>query len=157
MNTATHLQTGTLAALLDEPADTALRAGWRRLARQAVLPITVVAAALAAWSAAAPLAGAVVAPAQIKVELNRKTVQHQEGGIVREILVREGQRVRAGEALMVVGDVRTDAELELQRDAHRAALARRARAASESAMSATMAVPPELQGAEAAEHVARER
>ena len=157
MNIATPLQAHTLAALLDEPADAALRASWRRLARQAVLPITVVAAALAVWSAAAPLAGAVVAPAQIKVELNRKTVQHQEGGIVREILVREGQRVGAGEALMVVGDVRTDAELELQRDAHRAALARRARASSESGMSATMAVPPELQGAEAAEHVARER
>ena len=64
------------------------------------------------WSATAPLSGAVVAPAQVKVELNRKTVQHQEGGIVREILVRDGQKVRAGEPLVVVGDVRSDAELE---------------------------------------------
>jgi HlyD family type I secretion membrane fusion protein len=39
----------------------------------------------------------------------------------------------------------------------RAALARKARAEAESALSASMAVPPVLQGAEAAEHVARER
>jgi HlyD family type I secretion membrane fusion protein len=148
----------TLAALLNEPANGLDASGpMRRLARQAVLPLVATAAALAAWASTAPLAGAVVAPAKIKVELNRKTVQHQEGGIVRDILVREGQRVRAGEPLVVVGDLRTDAELELQRDAHRAALARKARAASESAMSATLAVPPELQGPEAAEHVARER
>jgi HlyD family type I secretion membrane fusion protein len=152
-STATH----SLAALLNEPGDLQARARLRRLARQALVPVVMVAAALAAWSAAAPLAGAVVAPAQVKVELNRKTVQHQEGGIVREILVREGQRVRAGEPLMVVGDLRTDAELALQHDAMRAALARKARAEAESALSASMAVPPVLQGAEAAEHVARER
>eukprot|EP01038_Epipyxis_sp_PR26KG_P017686 gene17686-24629_t len=91
-----------MAALLDaEDADgkgevNGTRATWRRLAGQGLLPVALIAAAVAAWSAAAPLAGAVVAPAQVKVELNRKTVQHQEGGIVREIRVREGQRVRAG-------------------------------------------------------------
>ena len=93
----------------------------------------------------APLAGAVVAPAQVKVELNRKTVQHQEGGIVREILVREGQAVRAGEALLVVGDLRTDAELALLQDQRRAARLRGARASAEAALSAAMAVPPDLQ------------
>ena len=34
---------------------------------------------------------AVVASGQVKVELNRKTVQHQEGGLVREIRVREAE------------------------------------------------------------------
>ena len=88
-----------------------------RLVRQALVPIVAIGAAVAAWAWTAPIAGAVVAPAQIKVELNRKTVQHQEGGIVREILVREGQRVRAGDPLLVIGDLRTDAELALQKDA----------------------------------------
>src|SRR6185312_15492897 len=57
--------------------------------------------------------------------------QHQEGGIVREILVRDGQKVRAGEPLVVVGDVRSDAALSLQRDQLRAELVRKARAAAE--------------------------
>jgi len=84
-------------------------------------------------------------------------VQHQEGGIVREILVREGQHVQAGDPLLVVGDLRTDAELALHRDALRAALAARARAMAEAALQPEVTVPPELQGADAAEHVSRER
>ena len=42
--------------------------------------------ALGGWAALAPLSGAVIAPGYVKVDLNRKVVQHQEGGIVREIL-----------------------------------------------------------------------
>lgn len=130
----------------------------RRLLRQAALPLALIGALGALWSAAAPLAGAVIAPAHVKVELNRKTVQHQEGGIVQQILVREGQRVRAGEPLVVVADLRNDAELGVQRDLLLAALARRARASAEAALEPAPAVPAELNArAEAAEHLARER
>ena len=45
---------------------------------------------LGGWTALAPLTGAIVAPAFVKVDLNRKVVQHQEGGIVREIRARDG-------------------------------------------------------------------
>jgi HlyD family type I secretion membrane fusion protein len=147
----------SVAALLNDGTDAAVRSQSRRLARQGLVPLIMTGAALAAWCATAPLSGAVVAPAQVKVELNRKTVQHQEGGLVREILVREGQRVRAGDPLVVVGDLRTDAELALHHDALRAALARRARAAAEAALQPGFTVPPELQRPQAAEHVARER
>ena len=110
MSTA-HRQ--TIADLLNEPSDPDTKRQWRRLAIQGLLTVAAIGASLVAWAAAAPIAGAVVAPARVKVELNRKTVQHQEGGIVREILVREGQRVRAGDPLLVVGDLRTDAELSV--------------------------------------------
>src|SRR3954466_14569424 len=40
-----------------------------------------------AWAGLAPLAEASIAPGTIKVEGNRRTIQHLEGGIVREILV----------------------------------------------------------------------
>ena len=46
------------------------------------------------WMAIAPLSGAVIAPALVKVDNDRKVVQHQEGGIVEAILVRDGDRVR---------------------------------------------------------------
>ena len=149
--------TRSIADLLNDRAEAADRPQWRRLARQGLLTLAITGAALAVWAAAAPIAGAVVAPARIKVELNRKTVQHQEGGIVREILVREGQHVQAGDPLLVVGDLRTDAELALHRDALRAALAARARATAEAAVQPEITIPPELQGADAAEHVGRER
>ena len=149
--------TRSITALLNDGLDSNGLSQWRRAAGQGLLTLALIGTALVAWAAAAPLAGAVVAPARVKVELNRKTVQHQEGGIVREILVREGQRVRAGDPLLVVGDLRTDAELALHQDALRAALAARARATAETALQPAFTLPTELQGAEAGEHVARER
>jgi HlyD family type I secretion membrane fusion protein len=125
----------SFAALLAQcDPDPAVRSELRRYARHALVPVAAAVALGALWSAAAPLSGAIVAPAQVKVELNRKTVQHQEGGIVREILVRDGQKVRAGEALVVIGDVRSDAELSLLRDRLSAELVRKARATAEAAL-----------------------
>src|SRR5436309_797432 len=61
--------------------------------------VAVVCAGFGIWAALAPLSGAVVAPARVSVESESKPVQHLEGGIVREILVREAQPVEEGEVL----------------------------------------------------------
>jgi HlyD family type I secretion membrane fusion protein len=149
------LKTMPLASLLAEgELDTRARSELRTRFYALVIPLGAVVVLLALWSATAPLSGAIVAPAQVKVELNRKTVQHQEGGIVREILVRDGQKVRAGEPLVVVGDVRSDAALSLQRDQLRAELVRKARAAAEAVLAPRFAPPQEEA---ASEHAARER
>jgi HlyD family type I secretion membrane fusion protein len=149
------LKTMPLASLLAEgELDTRARSELRTRFYALVIPLGAVVVLLALWSATAPLSGAIVAPAQVKVELNRKTVQHQEGGIVREILVRDGQQVRAGEPLVVVGDVRSDAALSLQRDQLRAELVRKARVAAEAVLAPRFA-PPQEQAA--SEHAARER
>lgn len=55
---------------------------------------------LGGWSAVARLDSAVVADGTVAVESYRKTVQHLEGGIVRELLVRDGDMVHAGETLI---------------------------------------------------------
>ncbi len=55
---------------------------------------------LGTWAALATLHGAVIAPGEIIVESYRKRVQHLEGGIVQEILVREGDRVEEGQPLI---------------------------------------------------------
>ena len=52
------------------------------------------------WAVVARLAGAVVASAEFTVASKRKTVQHLDGGIVRDILVGEGDRVQAGQVLV---------------------------------------------------------
>ncbi len=63
------------------------------------------------WSILAPIDGAVIAPGQVSVESNRKTIQHLEGGVVREILVRENQMVDEGEVLVRLDSVVTNANL----------------------------------------------
>lgn len=156
MKPATQSTFATL--LLREDADAGTRTEWRRQLLAAVIPIAVVGSAFAAWSSIAPLSGAVVAPARIKVELNRKTVQHQEGGIVREILVRDGQKVHAGDPLVVIGDVRSEAELSLLQDQLARERIRSARAGAEAALERGFVAPagigdkPEIAG-----HLARER
>jgi HlyD family type I secretion membrane fusion protein len=137
----------TFAALLAEDARASIGSvdakNLRYLKGRLLIPLIVVGALLATWMALAPLAGAVVAPAQIKVDLNRKTVQHQEGGIVRQLLVRDGQQVRTGEPLVVIGDLRGKAELNLLEDQVREERIRMARAGAEAALSERLAMPPE--------------
>ena len=82
----------------------------RRLVRIGAWIVLGAVAPLMAWVALAPLSMAVVAPAYVKVDLNRRPVQHLEGGIVRRVLVRDGQRVAAGETVLILGDVSVDAE-----------------------------------------------
>ncbi len=65
------------------------------------------------WAAVAQLDSAVVAPALVTVEYYRKTVQHLEGGIVREIAVRDGDVVNVGDVLMRLDDTQARAELEI--------------------------------------------
>lgn len=81
------------------------------LARKGMLVLALGLLPVLAWLMLAPLASAVVAPAFVKVDLDRRPVQHAEGGIVREVRVRDGQRVAQGEPLLVLGDVGIDADL----------------------------------------------
>lgn len=83
----------------------------RKLARSAGLVLLLGLAPVVAWLALAPLSAAVVANSFVKVDLDRRVVQHAEGGTVREVKVRDGQHVLQGEPLLVLGDVSVDADL----------------------------------------------
>jgi membrane fusion protein, type I secretion system len=65
------------------------------------------------WAAYAPLNGAVIAPAVVKVEGNRKTIQHLDGGIVKELLVHEGEWVSPGQRLIVLEDTQARAAVDV--------------------------------------------
>jgi HlyD family secretion protein len=83
--------------------------------------------ALWVWAALAPLSSAVVAEGVVRTEGERKTVQHQEGGIVKEIRVKDGDRVQTGQVLIVLDNVGPGAELsalQAQLDAEEAKIAR---------------------------------
>jgi HlyD family type I secretion membrane fusion protein len=66
-----------------------------------------------AWAFSAPLNGAVVANGVIKVEGNRKSIQHLDGGIVKELRVRDSDKVKAGDVLIVLDDNQARAEYEV--------------------------------------------
>ena len=61
------------------------------------------------WAATIPLEGAVVAQGSIVVDSNVKKVQHLSGGIVKEIRVREGDHVKAGDILVRLDETQTKA------------------------------------------------
>jgi HlyD family type I secretion membrane fusion protein len=67
------------------------------------------------WAATAPLESAVVAPGVVASASQRKTIQHLEGGIIRDILVRDGDRVTAGQVLLRLDSTQADTRLELLR------------------------------------------
>ena len=80
-----------------------------------------------AWAAVAPLASAAIANGVVSPEGNKRTVQHLEGGIIRELLVKDGAEVKAGDPLLILDstrDLATFDSVRMQRLADIAVLAR---------------------------------
>jgi HlyD family type I secretion membrane fusion protein len=96
------------------------------------------------WAALAPLDSAVVARGELSVESNRKTVQHREGGIVREILVKNGDSVTAGQVLIRLADARAESGFDSLRGQYQAALAELVRLQAERDGLAGIAFPAQL-------------
>ena len=63
------------------------------------------------WSAVAPIDAGVHLPGTVKVSGNRKEIKHPSGGVITEILVEEGARVREGDILVRVNPLNTEASL----------------------------------------------
>ena len=64
------------------------------------------------WAALAPLNSAAFATGVVAVDSYRKSVQHLEGGIVREVRVHDGDDVKAGDVLIVLDSTQAGSELE---------------------------------------------
>ena len=67
----------------------------------------------ALWAGLAPIQGAVIAPGSVVVEGKPKTLQHLDGGIVGEILVRDGDKVNAGDVLLRLDPTSLNANRDL--------------------------------------------
>jgi HlyD family type I secretion membrane fusion protein len=99
---------------------------------------------LGTWMALAEIQGAVIAPGEVIVESYRKQVQHLDGGIVQEILVREGDLVQKGQALIRLDGERVLASRDLYRGQMDALLAREARLVAEKERKERIGWPDEL-------------
>lgn len=104
---------------------------YRRYACLGYGAIAVVFGGFGLWAAMAPLDSAAIAQARVAVETDRKPVQHLEGGIVQEILVKEAQHVEEGQVLFRLQPTQALANADLQRKQLDAALAIEARLVAE--------------------------
>jgi HlyD family secretion protein len=75
--------------------------------------IVVLAGGLGGWASTAEMSGALIAPGQIVVESNIKKVQHPTGGVVGEVLARDGDLVKAGQVVVRLDDTVTRASLAI--------------------------------------------
>jgi HlyD family secretion protein len=97
-----------------------------------------------AWSVLTTLNSAVIAPAVIVAESYSKKVQHKDGGIVREILVKDGDKVSAGQTVVVLDNTDAKAEVTILTSLLNEALAKRARLEAERDGATTITYPTEL-------------
>jgi len=116
---------------------------WRPL-RLALFIILFGVGGVFGWGACPMIDSAVVAPGTLMVELNRRNVQHLEGGIVGEVLVREGAVVVAGQPLIRLDDTRVRAGLNVVLDEADHARARIAVLTAEREDAPEPTFPPEL-------------
>lgn len=94
------------------PAAAPARPQLRAVAWTGNLLIGVFLLGFGVWSMLAPLRSAAMATGVVEPESSRKTIQHLEGGIVHDILVKNGEAVVAGQVLIKLDDTKSRAEFE---------------------------------------------
>ena len=111
--------------------DAAVSRSIRRHTRMGLLTCILLVGGAGAWAAATNLSGAVVASGHFVVDSYLKKVQHPDGGVVGEILVREGDTVTAGDVVMRLDATQARANLDMVRKRLDELLARQARLQAE--------------------------
>ncbi len=130
-----------------DPARWPLR-GAIRLGLAALLALVL---GLGGWAVLARLSGAVIAPGRVEVESHRQLLQHPDGGVVAEVLVREGETVAAGQILLRLDGALLHGELALLEGQLFDNQARRARLAAQRRGSDHLEFPEALVTAAAAD------
>jgi HlyD family secretion protein len=125
-----------LAASLDDD--------FRSYARFGYKAIVAVFGGFWVWASFAPLDSAAIAPGRVAVESDRKPIQHLEGGIIQEILVKEAQKVNQGDVLFRLQPIQAQANAETIKKQLDAALAIEARLLAERDGAAKLVFPKEL-------------
>lgn len=136
-----------LAPLLkvsDQPLDPDLERRLRRPMITGAILIGVFVVGFLGWASLAPLESAIIAPGVVRVEENRKVLRAREGGTVRSIPVREGQKVTKGQVLLTLDDVQPRAAMEVMQNQVDTYAAQVARFEAEARGARQVAFPAEL-------------
>ncbi|KJV56453.1 hlyD secretion family protein [Orientia chuto str. Dubai] len=83
------------------------------------------------WSAFAPLDSAAIAVGTVISSTENKIIQHQEGGIVKEIFVKQGDNIKVGDPIIALDDTKIRANVEIKLGQYRTLLANQARLTAE--------------------------
>jgi HlyD family secretion protein len=121
----------------------------KSIRRHIVAGVTIVALlgfGLGGWASTAEISGAIIAQGTVVVDSNVKKVQHPTGGVVGEVRVHDGDRVKAGDILIRLDETVTRANLAIVTKGLTELYARKARLAAERDGTDTVAVPAELAG-----------
>jgi HlyD family secretion protein len=112
--------------------------------RAGAIVVLILVGGLGAWAATTDISGAVIAAGNLVVDSNVKKVQHPTGGIVSELRVRDGDRVKAGDLLVRLDETVTRANSAIVSKGLDELLARKARLETERDSSDGVLVPDEL-------------
>ena len=116
----------------------------RRHVQAGLIIVIVLAGGVGGWAGTMKISGALIAPGSIVVESNIKKVQHPTGGIVGELRVRDGDRVKKGDIVVRLDDTVTRANLAIISKGLDALAARKARLESERDGNETVKFPDNL-------------
>jgi HlyD family type I secretion membrane fusion protein len=122
--------------LPDESLKKSAAAGW--------ITLVIFFGVFGLWSVLAPLNGAVVASAVIRVEGNRKSVQHLDGGMITQLNVKEGDHVKAQQILIVLDDTQARANFDVLSQQYLVLHATQARLTAEFSGASTFEPPDNL-------------
>jgi HlyD family secretion protein len=90
-----------------------IQSSMRRNIRVALALIVFLLGGIVVWATTTEISGAVIAAGNVVVDSNAKKVQHPTGGIVTELLARDGDRVKAGDLLVRLDQTLTRANLSI--------------------------------------------
>ena len=109
-----------------------------------VLIVALLAGGVGGWAATSEISGAVIAAGQIVVDSNVKKVQHPSGGIVGDLRVHDGDRVKTGDIVVRLDDTITRANLSIVTKGLNELMARKARLEAERGGAEKITFPEEL-------------
>ena len=122
------------------------RSSIRHHTRLGLSAALVLVAGLGGWSAITELSGAIVAPGAVVVDSHVKKVQHPTGGVVGDILARDGDRVRSGDIVIRLDETVARANLAMVSKSLDELAARQGRLEAERDGMERVSFPPALNG-----------
>ena len=131
------------ASIMAEDSTSALNS-IRRYTVAGFVVVLILTCGVGVWAGTTEISGALIAPGTIVVESNIKKVQHPTGGVVGELLVKDGDRVKGGDLLVRLDDTITRANLAIVTKALTELTARKARLAAERDGAQTVKFPDDL-------------
>ena len=116
----------------------------RRSPRSAICSCSLSLGGFGLWASTAPLAGATIAAGYVAAAGQNVMIQHLEGGIIKQVHAREGDRVKAGQPLLTLDSTIAEAQLNRMLKQLAALRAKSMRLEAERDLKAKLEIPDDI-------------